>query len=984
MNTAQAVSNRQDNAIHWVGYHDDPLKYLAQLIICEQKESLPDLSNVHIIIGESSAAAALRHQLLQEARKHNFAALLGIRIGTLKDWAYQHLQNDIRLCDPQSQELILIEALNQYPDLLGSTSPWVMAENLLNLFSELTLKHVQLPDSPDDFISQLQKAYGESSRSFNALSQEARLIHTLWQAWHTQLQAEGFSDTDSAYLYGLANSLEISDSNQCFYLAGFEQFNPAEINWIQTLINKDQLRLILHGNSKPAEKNYHPDTPLTTISRQLSVPGVDTAKSPYSQFIDSVFDIHKAPLQQRANAFRQHTDNSPVKNHVAVYTASNTEHEAHAIELQIRRWLSKGNQFLRIGVVTENRRLARRVRALLERSKIEIQDASGWALSTTSAAATIERWFECIEEDFDYLALLDLLKSPFLFPEIDQDAFNKVIYRFEQDIIRHENISRSVERYQNALQARRDRLANWSTDTYTLLENILQQLEAAAQPLRAVLNNRQKQTASRLLQQFIESIKQLGIYTAFETDMAGQRFLQALKELERASDTINLSMNWLEFRTWIGRHLERINFQPVQHNSNVQLLGLSQSRLQQFDALIIAAAEQEFLPGKASLSPFFNDTVRKELKLATVAEILSERLYHFRRLLESAPRILITLRGEENGEPVTASPWLDALQSFHQQTYSEVLTSPVLTEMVEEHHYSVIEDTEHQLPGLTRRAMPSVTASDLPGSFSATAYQKLMNCPYQFYASYGLKLKPAEEVSEALARDEYGKRVHRCLESFHTSIDDLPGPFKQQIDNDHRDSAIAMMSDIAHAVFETESEAGFEYQAWLQQWLNIIPYYIDWEITRQQDWQVLRTEQIADQLTDDNILLKGQLDRIDINHQDQLAIIDYKTGQIPKQDEVKQGEYVQLPFYALLNSDRNAVIKEIAYLQLNKAEEIRIKVSLQDDEVDRLKQAIALRLQQLIEMIQNGQPLPAWGDNKTCNFCDMDKLCRRQAWQDND
>ena len=980
MDTSQPSGN--NNAVHWVAYHHAPLDYLAHLIISEQTDKLPDLSHVHIIISEPSAAAALRHQLLLHAEQQNCPALLGIQVETLKDWAYRNLPDSIQLCDPHSQELMLIEALNQYPEFLGSTSPWVMAENLLKLFAELTLKHVQLPESPDDFIVQLQQAYGDTKQEFSALGQEARLVHTLWQAWHTQLQAEGFSDTHTAYLHGLAHSLENINSHQVFYLAGFHQFNPAEIDWISRLVSQNQLRLVLHGNSKPTGKNYHPDAPLKTIQQQLALTTSQTQTTDYSQFMDNVFDIDKAPLQQRASNFQQRVNSSPVINRLAVFSAKNTESEAHAIELQVRRWLSHSDNYQNIAIVTENRRLARRVRALLERSQIPLQDASGWALSTTSAAATIERWLECIEEDFDYLALLDLLKSPFLFPQLDSYELKQAVYRFEQDIVRHENISRNLERYQHALTNRRDRL-NWSTQTYQLLDDILNNLTKAASFLQEIVTHKKKLPALNMLQIFIDSINELGMVSAFELDLAGQRFLQALKELEQAATTIDLNMNWLEFRTWIGRHLERINFQPLQQNSPVQLMGLSQSRLQQFDALIIAGAEQEYLPGKVSLSPFFNDNVRKELNLVTATEQLSERLHHFRRLLESAPRVLITLRDEENGEAITPSPWLEAIQSFHQQTYGEKLNSPTLTTMVEQHLHTVIEDDDKDLPDTSVRAAPSVTASDLPTSFSSTAYQKMLDCPYRFYASYCLKLKPAEEVSEALARDEYGRRIHRCLQAFHTSIADLPGPFKERLDISQRNAAIKLMNQIAHAVFESDSDASFEYQACLQQWLNIIPYYVDWEITRQQNWQVLKTELLADQYMDDNTLLKGQLDRIDINTQQQLAIIDYKTGQIPKKDEVSQGEYVQLPFYALLNTNKDAKVKEVAYLQVNKAEKINIKVSLQEDELETLKQAIALRLQSIIEMMQNGHALPAWGDSKTCSYCEMDKLCRRQAWQDN-
>lgn len=980
--TARHISNLQ--SVHWVAYHDAPLSYLAKLVINEQSSTLPDLTGTHIIVPETWTAAELRHHLLTEAANAGFNALLGAKIETLSDWAYRHLPEDIQLCDAQSQELILIEALNQYPELLRSASPWVMAENLLSLFAELTLKHVSLPASPEDFIKQLEQAYGQSSHNFDALGLEANLIHTLWQAWHTQLQAEGLCDTHTAYLHGLSHSLKTLDADQTIYLAGIHQLNPAEIHWFNTLVERNQVRLILHGNSQSAGRPYHPDAPMLKLCQQLSLKPVNTSSQIYTHFIDEVFNTGSLPLNQRATEFCSRNSESPATKHLGVYSANNAEQEAKAIDLQIRRWLgnkTSTKQIKRIGIVTENRRLARRVRALLERSHIPIEDASGWALSTTSAAATIERWLECIEEDFDHLTLLDLLKSPFLFPEQNRDELKHAIYRFEQDIVRHENVSRGLEQYQHFLQVRRERLSSWPTHTYSLLQTLLNKLSEVAQPLQQLLSDKQKQPASRYLQCFIASLKHLGVYSEFEQDSAGQRLQQAFNELAQASQTIELPLNWIEFRTWLGRHLERVNFQPGRNNSPVQLMGLAQSRMLQFDALIIAGVEQEYLPGRVNISPFFNDSVCKELGLSTATEQLSERLYHFRRLLESAPKILITLRQEEHGEPVSPSPWLEALQAFHQHAYGERLSAPILTALMGQQDY-VVEDKEPSLPRITERAMPQINSGDLPGRYSSTAYQKLMNCPYQFFASYCLKLKPPEEVSEALARDEYGRKIHLCLQAFHTNISELPGPFTEKLDTSMREQAIKLMNNIATTVFLQYEEERFEYQAWLQQWQNIIPYYIDWEISRQQHWSVLKTEQYGENQLEDSVSLKGRLDRIDINQKQQLAIIDYKTGNIPKEDEVLQGEYVQLPFYALLDTDNTARIDEVAYLQLNEAKKIRVKVSLEKEELDSLKQAIALRLQDIIKMLKAGHALPAWGDIDTCRYCDMDKLCRRQAWQD--
>ncbi|MGD8484212.1 MAG: PD-(D/E)XK nuclease family protein [Thioalkalispiraceae bacterium] len=954
---------------------------MAKLIIQQHSEALPDLSHVHVLLSEPSAAPALRHHLLVEAQQFGFDAILGIQIETLRDWAYQHLPDDMQVCDAKSQELILVEALNQHPALLRSASPWVMAENLLNLFAELTLKHIQLPDSPEDFIAQMQTAYGDSAHQFSALGQEANLIHTLWQAWHTQLKADNLHDTHSAYLHGLANSINGLDRTRYFYLAGYQQFDPAELEWLQQLIKLQRVTLLLQGNAQATGKTCHPDTPLFNIARQLSLPVTRSAQSHCSELLDEVFNSHKAPLLQRAMRIKQLIPQSPLAGRLQVFAAHNAEQEAQAIELQVRRWLKREHEIRSIAIVTENRRLARRVRALLERSQVPLQDAAGWALSTTSAAATVERWLECIEEDFDYLALLDLLKSPFLFPQLEADEFKQAVYRFEQDVIRHENINRGITHYQNALQRRRARLSTQAPTAYLLLESLLEQLAEIAQPLQQLQKTKSKLPAEEFLTTFMHSLTNLGMSETFANDRAGQRLQQAFDELWQATRTTNLLMNWVEFRGWLGRHLERMNFQPHQVNSRVQLMGLSQTCLQQFDALIIASAEQEHLPGRVNSSPFFNDTVRKELALTTSTEQLSERLYHFRRLLESAPEVLITLRAEEHGEPVMPSPWLQAIQAFHQQAYGYELQSAELTAILGQSR-SVVEDTLDSLPPLTKQAKPTIVEPDMPDSFSPSAYQKMLDCPYRFFASYVLKLKAPEEVSEALARDEYGNRVHRCLQAFHSPVDGLPGPFSQQLSAEVREQAIQLMNEIAEAVFQQDEQSNFEHHAWHQQWSNIIPHYIDWEIERQQDWQVVKTELLAKNRLDESTFLKGRLDRIDRNTENQLSVIDYKTGQLPNKKDVLAGEYIQLPFYTLLDIEHHQHATDVAYLSLSKSEKLAVKVNLHGEELEQLAQAIALRLTDIVERIREGHALPAWSDSKTCSYCEMDKLCRRQAWQD--
>lgn len=965
-------------AIHLVAYNQDPLWVLAERLLADRQSKLPDLSAVTIILAEPQAAPVLRARLLQLSREQGHAALLGPRILTLRDWARTFLPAGIQICDPHAQLLMLVEALNQYPHLLKSANPWALASDLLSLFDELTLNHIDLPADLQDFTRRLQQAYGLRDKEISALGQEARLVHTLWHAWHEQLQAEGLTDMQTAYLLALSHSLQQLAAGESLYLAGFQSFTPAEQHWLAKLLDRNQLRLYLHGQCGVAPERYHPDAPLSRLLQHLPA----TQSGPvnddtYSATLTLMFDETAGNLRARANSMQQSHAQSPLQDRLDVFMAQSAEDEANAIDIQVRQWLLEDKQ--RIGIVTENRRLARRVRALLERAGITLQDEAGWALSTTSAAASLERWLECLEEDFAHLPLLDLLKSPFLFPDLDPDEVRFATLRLEQDIILHENIARGLNRYRQHIEDRRQRLPEWMADSANSLLHLLERLETAAAPLQSKLKDRQ--TPSLWLKTLQASLQQIGMAEQFVKDPAGSRLLQALEQMQQAARHTHMQLGWLDLRTWLGRTLEQFHFQPPTNGQGVYLLGLAQSRLQCFDAVIIGAVEKEHLPGHPNPSPFFNESVRRELGLPVTTELLAERFHHFRRLLESAPRVLITARAEQDGEPIPASPWLESLQAFHQLAWGEALNAPVLTALLSDPATRVQRGEWAPLPELQTKPAPSLPANLQPEAFSPSGYQQLLNCPYQYYAARCLELSPSEEIRRALSKAEYGQRIHQCLQAFHSKVAGLPGPFSGPVTAKHRDKAIALMNQIAEAVFNQDLADNFEHHGRLQEWQLQIPAYIDWQIERNSAWQVQETEIWRDQKLTDRLKLVGQLDRID-NNQGGLGILDYKTGHHPKQNDVLEGEAVQLPVYALLAASKQQPVQQVAYLDLSTKEKATIPYTLADDDLHQLSEGIATRLIRICEQIEQGCGLPAWGDTNTCRYCDMKLLCRRQAWDD--
>ena len=55
---------------------------------------------------------------------------------------------------------------------------------------------------------------------------------------------------------------------------------------------------------------------------------------------------------------------------------------------------------------------------------------------------------------------------------------------------------------------------------------------------------------------------------------------------------------------------------------------------------------------------------------------------------------------------------------------------------------------------------------------------------------------------------------------------------------------------------------------------------------------------------------------------------------------------------------------------------------LEGEALALLSQQNRRRLAQIVADIDAGAPLPAWGDDRTCRYCAMDGICRKQAWSD--
>ncbi|MFP5505224.1 MAG: PD-(D/E)XK nuclease family protein [Gammaproteobacteria bacterium] len=957
--------------LHLLPYHADLLGAAAERILEQAAPALPDLSAVVVLLPDTLAAASLRARLCAQAERRGHSALLGLRVTTLRDWIESQTPEERPPLNEPARQLLLVEALREHRGLFGDDDPWRVADSLLELFDELTLCHAELPTDADGLAARLARGYRIDGPPPSALSREAQIVHRLWQAWQEQTAAPQQADPGKQYLDKVRRQTPPLAGEPFFVLCGLLTPAPAESAWIAARLREGRAAWLLHGRTP--DRGSLPDRALEPCLALLDHAPAAAAMAgalPRGAFLDAVYPSADRDLRTRAADLAAAWPDSPVADQLATLAADSAEQEARAIDIQVRRWLLAGRR--RIGIVTEDRRLARRVRALLERAGIPLADAGGWALSTTSAAACVERWLQCVEEDFAHQPLLDLLKSPFLSGEEQRAAHLACVYRLEHDIIRHENIARGLERYRRHIEYRRTRL-HWPAEFVEPLHVLLDRLESAARPLQRLREGHH--SARLLLAQLRVSLNTLGIWEHLDADAAGRRVVALWEELDAAAQCAPLTLSWSEFRIWLGRALEDRTFRPGLATGPVQLVTLEQSQLLNFDAAVIGACDREHLPGRDRARAFFNSGVRRELGLPTWEQRLAQRLHRFRRLLESAPEILLTWHREDHGEPQLPSPWLEGLETLHRLAYGCDLEHHALKALAQTEQCAVAMPQPAPPPAPPAQPRPSVPAALLPETISASSHQHLIDCPYRYFAADCLQLAPTEAVRELLQKSDYGERVHRCLEAFHGHAPGLPGPFALPLDSGNRAAAIDMLQRITTAVFARDLEDNFQHRGWLKRWWQLIPDYVDWQIRRAEAWRVTQVEARIERPSAAGLRLKGRLDRIDARG-DAQAIVDYKTGFIPTQEQIDAGEAVQLPFYALLDP---APVQRVEYLKLD-GERVQTKGALEGEQLDELRQAVAARLEATQAALATGAPLPAWGDPDSCRHCPMDGVCRRAAW----
>jgi RecB family exonuclease len=446
-------------------------------------------------------------------------------------------------------------------------------------------------------------------------------------------------------------------------------------------------------------------------------------------------------------------------------------------------------------------------------------------------------------------------------------------------------------------------------------------------------------------------------------------------------------------RRWIGDE----TFVPDSAPSGVRLLDDQAARYGEFtDMTIVGLIENEW-PDKPRRNIFYPPNLLKALNWPSEKDRRGAADARFLDLLASSSgTIELSTFLLDDESIVSRSIQLDELARARLSTVPRTLPSAPLM-----HHEALaLEGTPVDAASTETRvwlalrvgrtpaedaAFHGTTGPRPPRTWSVSALETYIGCPFKFFAQHVLRLEEEPDDEEVMDPRRQGQFVHEVFESFFKEWQDAghraitPGslPVARELFTSVVDRALERVPEgeaalertrllgspaaagLGEAVFRMEAERPIPVVA------RLLEHTLDGPVT-------IQTEAGPRTLT-----VRGKADRLDLLADGTFRLIDYKLGWPPD-----RGKALQLPIYALCAEQqlhelgRRWSLGEAVYLAFKGPKRVVPLFSNDAARVETLQKA-QQRMSDTLDAIERGEFPPSPDDVYRCENCGFSAVCRK-------
>jgi ATP-dependent helicase/nuclease subunit B len=388
--------------------------------------------------------------------------------------------------------------------------------------------------------------------------------------------------------------------------------------------------------------------------------------------------------------------------------AASLEDEAAGTALAIVEALDAGATS--VALIAQDRLVVRRIRALLERVGVGVDDETGWTLSTTRAAARCMAWLRGTLPEAGRDARIEALRAEAAPPS----AVSALEAAWRE--------ARAPAEFAQALDDDFSRRADaWRASGEQTLAQWLRRLHTAAP----------------------------GLMAALAADAAGRQVIDVLglaqSEAPWSAAAQSLRMELAPFIAWAD---------DTPSGARVTALPLARAALRPFDAVVLPGCDARHLGPRDAAPGWLPDAVAREFGIADAAQHRLQEQMAFAHLLR-APHLVLLRRTHDAAEELAPSPLLERALLARRRLGRPTPAREDVALPMQRVAAAPIERPAPQLADL------------LPQSLSASAVQALRDCPYRFFALRALGLRAGEELDDDVDNRDYGNWVHGLLRRFH-------------------------------------------------------------------------------------------------------------------------------------------------------------------------------------------------------------------------
>ena len=441
---------------------------------------------------------------------------------------------------------------------------------------------------------------------------------------------------------------------------------------------------------------------------------------------------------------------------------------------------------------------------------------------------------------------------------------------------------------------------------------------------------------------------------------------------------------WQEFLTALRRTLDQTLFAPQSHDAPIQIAGPAESAGLTADAIWFLGASEDVWPASGAAHPLLPPEVQREAGMPHATPQLDWELARAMtiRLLASAPEVHFSFARQSLTADAHPSRLVMALAGSPHPLPAE-LAPPAATAPL-----TVPVEDLGRIP---------FKLGEAPGGSSVLTSQS--QCPFKAFASARLAAQGWESAQAGLTASQRGQLLHAVLHSIWAGP---PSGIHDQGDLQHLTDRSSFVAQHVHRVLADEIPSALRSRMprrYLEleelRLTRLVDGWLSYEAAR---WPfAVAAAEVESPVTIAGLTLTLRLDRVDRLNDGSLLVIDYKTGDVsPKSWQLPRPDDVQLPLYAGFAIRTGEVLGGLVFAK------IRAGNHAFAGQVGDAKATLLDGLSPNCALVKNpltAEQLLDWREciqqlakdflagraevdprefPKTCEYCDLQSLCRIQ------